>query len=237
MRMGRYLDLLDNSPAAAGVRTRAGDQSDQNDQRESGKDLSSLSSLMSQVDALSERTNRTPMEITARVFREPPFTTSSQGAAAGPPPLLADPGPKVAGATKAIKATKPPLQSLSSLMSRSASDDLDPRYWHELHEERSAFRQYDGGYCREEAERLAWGELQNRWHMARGERVPNHVCAGCRCPTLNGETLDLIDGCRVHVGGGEVDCLVLWGEHWRSAATLALMAMGLRPPRTNEQAP
>ena len=29
-----------------------------------------------------------------------------------------------------------------------------------------------------EAERFAWAELQNRWHMAHGERVSPDLCGG-----------------------------------------------------------
>lgn len=89
-------------------------------------------------------------------------------------------------------------------------------------------RQYDGGYSRDEAESLAWGELQNRWHMARGERVSRVFCAGCRRPIGGEEALDLIDGNRVHLA--TLDCLIRHGERWRRTATQALVRMGLQPP-------
>ena len=104
----------------------------------------------------------------------------------------------------------------------------DPEFWRELYEERAAIRQYDGGYRRDEAERLAWGELQNRWHMARGERVSRELCAGCRRPIGNAEALDMIDGNRVHLA--TLDCLIRRGDRWRRAGTAALVAMGLNPP-------
>jgi hypothetical protein len=72
------------------------------------------------------------------------------------------PGAGAGSAIKAIKATEPALQSFSSLMSRSENADGGPEFWRELHEERAAIRQFDGGYRRDEAERLAWGELQIR---------------------------------------------------------------------------
>jgi hypothetical protein len=138
------------------------------------------------------------------------------------------PGAGAGPAIKAIKATEPGLQSLSSLMSRSEMNYSDPGFWRELHEERVAVRQYNGGYRRDEAEGLAWGELQNRWHMTRGERVSRELCAGCRRPIGNAEALDMIDGNRVHLA--ILDCLIRHGERWRAAATRALIAIGLRPP-------
>lgn len=78
------------------------------------------------------------------------------------------------------------------------------------------------------SERIAWGEMQNRWYLEHGERVPVHICAGCRRPLGTAAALDLIDGCRVHFG--EFDCLIRHGEGWRAAATRALEAMGLKPP-------
>ena len=139
--------------------------------------------------------------------------------------------------------TAPPEHAPSSpaegtaLEERSAivadGDAPDPAFWRDLFEERAAIRQIDARYSRAEAERLAWGELQNRWHMGHGERVPPHLCAGCRQPVAKAATLDLIDSCRVHDATGH-DCLIRWGERWRGAATRALVAMGLRRPADPE---
>jgi hypothetical protein len=104
--------------------------------------------------------------------------------------------------------------------------------WGDLFKERAAIRQFDGARNRAEAERLAWNELQNRWHMEHGERVPPDLCAGCRRPIGDAEALDLIDRCRVHFKNS--DCLIRHGERWRVAATRALLALGLRPPSPNE---
>jgi hypothetical protein len=81
----------------------------------------------------------------------------------------------------------------------------------------------------DEAAGLAWSALQTRWHMVHDERVPRHLCAGCRRPIREAPVLDLIDGCRVHDDAGHV-CLIRWGERWRGAATRELVAMGLRSP-------
>jgi hypothetical protein len=90
--------------------------------------------------------------------------------------------------------------------------------WRNLFAKRAAIR----------GEHLAWGELQNRWHMTHGKRVPRHLCAGCRWP-IAGAALDLIDGCRVHDTDDHA-CLIHYGERWRTAATRALVAFGLTPP-------
>jgi len=60
--------------------------------------------------------------------------------------------------------------------------------WQALFDERAAIREYDGRHTRAEAERLAWGALENRWHMQYGDR---------QTPAL--------------------DAVVLSEERWRSA--------------------
>jgi hypothetical protein len=135
--------------------------------------------------------------------------------------------------TRAIRG----VRSFMSFMSYSNSSDVrsvtgepsDLAFWREVFEERAAVRQFDGGYSRAQAERLAWGELQNRWHLAHGERVPRELCAGCRRPIGDAAALDLIDGNRVHHAAGH-DCLIAYGTRWRGPATAALVAIGLRPP-------
>jgi len=107
--------------------------------------------------------------------------------------------------------------------------DWDTSDWLDLYEERAAIRQYDGRYTRAEAEVLAWGEIENRWHLKHGERVPRDLCAGCRRPIGSADALDLIDGTRVHIAASQ-DCLIRHGKRWRANATRALRALGLRPP-------
>jgi hypothetical protein len=101
--------------------------------------------------------------------------------------------------------------------------------WCGWYEERAAIRQFDGGYTREEAARLAWGEAQDRWHRAHGERTPRDLCAGCRRPIGSAEILDLSDGNRVHFG--DVDCLIRHGQRWRRAAGKGLIDLGLKSPK------
>jgi len=107
---------------------------------------------------------------------------------------------------------------------------LDPTIWSDLYEERAAHRQFDGGYPRIEAELLAWRDIEWRWHLAHRERASAEVCAGCGQLILPDETLDLIDGARVHMK--EYRCRIAYEQRWRSAATNALIALGLQPPAT-----
>jgi hypothetical protein len=102
------------------------------------------------------------------------------------------------------------------------------KIWRNLFEERVASYKLVGRYTREEAERLAWDELENRWHVEHGERVPRDLCTGCRTPIGESEALDLIDGNRVHFANNA--CLIRHGDRWRGVATQALAAMGLKPP-------
>jgi hypothetical protein len=97
--------------------------------------------------------------------------------------------------------------------------------------ERAAHREFDGGYSRVEAERLAWSEVELRWHLLYGECVPRNVCADCCEPFDDAEALDLIDGSRVHLGR-ERRCLELWRQKWRAAATSGLQAIGLKCPES-----
>jgi hypothetical protein len=79
-----------------------------------------------------------------------------------------------------------------------------------------------------DAARLAWGELECRWHKLYGERTPEWQCAGCGEPIGGNPSLDFQDGNRVHSQG--MDCLIGYGKRWRGAAAHALIAMGLEPP-------
>jgi hypothetical protein len=105
----------------------------------------------------------------------------------------------------------------------------DAGWWRDQYEERVAIRQYGGGYPRVDAELLAWHETENRWNVTHGERVPRDLCAGCRRPIGTAETLDLIDGNRVHDRPGHA-CLNRHGARRRSAARRALVVLGLEPP-------
>jgi hypothetical protein len=128
-----------------------------------------------------------------------------------------------------IRAHKPEIiAAITATKVASAASADYVADWRDWYEERAAIRQFDGGYTRDEAECLAWSEAEDRWHRARGDRVPCDLCAGCRRPIGSAEALDLIDGNRVHFG--ELDCLIRHGDRLRAVAARALMALGLRPP-------
>jgi hypothetical protein len=121
----------------------------------------------------------------------------------------------------------------SDVYESDVKDDVpvppDPTWWRDEFEERAAHWEFGGNRSREEAEALAWGELENRWNIEHGERVSRGVCAGCRRPIGEAPALDLIDGNRVHDTAGH-GCLIQYGDRWRGAATRALMEMGLVRP-------
>jgi hypothetical protein len=51
---------------------------------------------------------------------------------------------------------------------------IDPAWWQDLFEERAAHREFDGGYPRCEAERLAWEECLVEWrrqHAGQGHPI------------------------------------------------------------------
>jgi hypothetical protein len=95
-----------------------------------------------------------------------------------------------------------------------------------------------------EAARLAWGELECRWHRLHGVRVPPEQCAGCGKPIAGSSpgtglaALDLADGNRVHLDEVHgLDCLLAFGTRWRGDATNGLRALGLDPPPGDDEAP
>jgi hypothetical protein len=80
----------------------------------------------------------------------------------------------------------------------------------------------------EDAEQIACREMQWRWHRLYGWREPEWRCAGC-CQQIGGlALLTLGDGNRVHLD--RLDCLLRFGERWRSEAAAGLHAIGLDPP-------
>src|SRR5262249_49126860 len=91
-----------------------------------------------------------------------------------------------------------------------------------------ALAYWSGFHAPSEAARLAWGEMENRWHQAYGERIPSHVCAGCGKLIGGLPALEVGHGMRVHIG--ELDCVIRFGQRWRKAATAALHGFGLDPP-------
>jgi hypothetical protein len=132
-----------------------------------------------------------------------------------------------AKAAKPAKARDPNFSTLAALAGphpETRNFAEDPAWWRDQLEERAAIRQFDGGFSRAEAERLAWEDLQHCRHRLCGERISPDLCAGCRQPIDPARALTLDDGCAVHLG-----CVTRYGRRWREAAAAALAALGLRP--------
>jgi hypothetical protein len=118
--------------------------------------------------------------------------------------------------------------------SRTDPCGSDPTWWRDHYKERSRHWEPRGRRSLREAERIAWGELQWRWHKDHGERVPPGICGGCRKPIAMTKTIPLIDGTRIHDVEGH-ECLISYGRRWRNAATAGLRALGLDPPAAFER--
>jgi hypothetical protein len=148
-----------------------------------------------------------------------------QGPAPPPPALLEVLSAYKAEIVEVLRARSPEI----SYASNGSAAVTGSKWWHDLSAERSVHHMLAGRRQRAEAERLVWAEMQNRWHVEHGERVPRDICAGCRRSIGSAAALDLIDGCRVHLDDENV-CLIRHGKRWRAAATRALAELGLRPP-------
>jgi hypothetical protein len=109
----------------------------------------------------------------------------------------------------------------------NATDNTEARRWRDLFATRiTDWFHGDRGW--EEAQRLAWGDVENEWHELHGRRWLSWQCAGCNAPIGGSLALNLPDGNRVHFE--PIDCLIRFGKRWRGAACEALVAFGLEPP-------
>jgi hypothetical protein len=87
------------------------------------------------------------------------------------------------------------------------------------------------GFSQAEARRIAWGEAEWKWHLRNGPPPDPDRCAGCGERIMAGDGMPLLDGAVVHIGDPEhVECLAIYGAQYRSAASVALMDLGLRRP-------
>jgi hypothetical protein len=103
--------------------------------------------------------------------------------------------------------------------------------WRDFFAERAAHREFDGGYSRADAERLAFGEMVLEWHRRYGARPDPHRCAGCGDDMPSEGGLALSDGARVHFDAVRgVGCIITYGQKWRGAAVAALRELGFDPP-------
>jgi hypothetical protein len=108
--------------------------------------------------------------------------------------------------------------------------------WQSQFEVRTIERQVGGARSRPEAEQLAWGDLQCRWHRLHRDLIPEWRCAGCGQPIGARAALTLGDHSRVHLDTAGLDCVLAYGRRWRAAATRALVDMGLRAPEADSSA-
>jgi hypothetical protein len=88
------------------------------------------------------------------------------------------------------------------------------------------------GLTTAEAARSVWSEAEDAWHRRHGATPDPDRCAGCGEWMLDGPGIRLPDGVVVHFGNpGRLDCLIIYGEAWRAAASAGLVALGLRKPQ------
>jgi len=121
---------------------------------------------------------------------------------------------------RATAQHSPPESSSDRYVSKATAD------WLVRHREALAY--WSLFHAPREAARLAWGEMENQWHQLHGERIAPHYCAGCGELIGGLPSLEVGHGNRVHIS--DLDCVILFGERWRAAATAALRVLGLDPP-------
>jgi len=119
----------------------------------------------------------------------------------------------------------------------AALPERNPAWWRREYRVRILGRRIENRSSSETG-RLAWGDLQCRWHRLHPTIVPEGRCAGCAESIGTLRDLDMNDGNRVHFGDGHgLDCVIAYGRRWRGAATRALIGMGLQPPSDDGDAP
>jgi hypothetical protein len=87
------------------------------------------------------------------------------------------------------------------------------------------------GLPRAEAMRSVWAEAECIWHCRHGAPPDPNRCAGCGEWMLDGPGMRFNDGAVIHFGNPDrLDCLILYGQKWREAASAGLIALGLKRP-------
>ena len=133
---------------------------------------------------------------------------------AGSKPVPAD----LVGELRRLKANV-----LSALAYSSLAQSTD---WRARHQESVWF--WGALHPKQEALSIAWGEMQYLWRKRHWEPLAAGTCAGCGRPLGSGPVLPLDQGTAVHIA--TLDCVIAYGDRWRSAATRGLRALGLLPP-------
>jgi hypothetical protein len=87
------------------------------------------------------------------------------------------------------------------------------------------------GLITAEALRSVWSEAEDEWHRRHGATPDPDRCAGCGEWMLDGPGKTFEDGAVIHFGNPDrLDCLILYGQAWRTAASAGLIALGLKGP-------
>ena len=87
------------------------------------------------------------------------------------------------------------------------------------------------GLSAREAAPVVWAEAESAWHLRHPPAANPDRCAGCGEWMLDGPGMSMLDGAVIHFGNPDrLDCLIIYGEAWRAAASAGLVALGLRKP-------
>jgi hypothetical protein len=112
----------------------------------------------------------------------------------------------------------------------AAKAEVIPAYWRRLYQERMKEATVSK---RDSPARWAWEGVAAVWHRDHGDHPPPQICAGCGQPISGSPAMPVIpDNSRVHVDDA-YNCLILYGEKWRTAAAVALARYGVPRPRSD----
>jgi hypothetical protein len=77
-----------------------------------------------------------------------------------------------------------------------------------------------------EVSQIVWSEAECAWSLRHHPVADPNRCAGCGRWMLDAPGMTMLGGAVVHVGGPvQLDCLIVYGEQWRQAASGALVAL------------
>jgi len=139
--------------------------------------------------------------------------------------------PVPADLVRRLRQTKAEVMAALEVPHADVRSD-DAAWWKRQFAIRVIERQLGGERPHDEAARLAFGDLINEWHRRHGSCLEEDCCAGCgdELPSEAGLIVDR-GGIRIHFDAVRgFDCLVAYGQRWRSEAVTALEAMGLDAP-------
>jgi hypothetical protein len=103
--------------------------------------------------------------------------------------------------------------------------DDDPAAWLAWMRSRIAVWQARG-WSSAEVSQIVWSEAECAWDLRHHPAADPNRCAGCGRWMLDAPGMTMFGGAVVHVGGPvQLDCLIVYGEQWRRAASAALVAL------------